>query len=478
MPVVCSFPATATFIPRRAARVAALAAVLLLLMPPGLAQPTAPNSPAAGTAALEAPPPMIDLAALEAAFTGVVADVSPAVVGLRVERVYLLGVDEDGAVNSQVATISGSGTIIQPDGYILTNEHVVQSARSIEVVFHDGTTAPGHLFAADPRSDLAIIHVDRTDLPTAPWCRWMDVRRGQWTLAVGNPYGLGGDGQACVSVGVISNLGRALPGLGSEDDRLYHDMIQTTAAVNPGNSGGPLFNVHGELIGIVTAVYTRAGADPGVGFAIPLSAGTRRMVQRLLNGEPIEYGYLGVAVTAAERSEGQPGRVRITELEGGGPADLAGLQIGDVITNIAGTEIGAGSQLAAVVGTHAPGDTVAVEFERAGTPLRLQVTLGRRDAAHVAWLRLGAVLWRGMRLVEIDTVIEHAGEDSPLGGLLVVEVLPDTPAAAGGIARGDFVDAVAGQPVSTLREFEAQIYGLEGAVDLTLGGGTQVRVTP
>src|SRR4030095_233605 len=172
------------------------------------------------------------------------------------------------------------------------------------ILFHDGKTAVGTVLATDPRSDLAIVHVDRHGLPAAKLCDRARIARGQWTLALVNPYGLGNDGKLSVSIGVISNLNRKLPGLGEADDRLYSDMIQTTAAINPGNSGGPLFNIHGEVVGIVTAMHTRAAADEGVGFAIPLTPGRRTIIDKLKQGRSIEYGYIGLTTHNADSGEG------------------------------------------------------------------------------------------------------------------------------------------------------------------------------
>jgi S1-C subfamily serine protease len=229
--------------------------------------------------------PLEELEKLQSAFQEIVAEVSPSVVGIRVQRRHHARSDQRGrGSDEQFVLVNGSGTIIDRNGLILTNEHVIKGADEIRVVFHDGQRETADVVSADPRQDLAILQVSRAGLEPAKICDWDSVARGQWSVALGNPFGLGSDGQLSVSVGVISNLNRQLPGLGDVDERSYSDMIQTTATINPGNSGGPLFNLRGELIGVITAMHTRAGGDEGAGFAIPMTDARRAMVARLARG--------------------------------------------------------------------------------------------------------------------------------------------------------------------------------------------------
>ncbi len=230
--------------------------------------------------------PLAELQRLQTAFQEVADRVAPTVVGIRAHR-RLTG---EGFGTGQVVLVNGSGTVIDADGLILTNEHVVQRTHDLQVVFHDGSQLPGTVVAADTRNDLAIVRVNRTGLTAARFCSWPDVARGQWAVVVGNPFGLGSDGNLSVSVGVISNLGRSLPGLGESDNRLYNDMIQTTAEINPGNSGGPLFSLEGELLGVVTAMHTRSGGDAGAGFAIPMNPTRVRAIARLKTSRPALAG--------------------------------------------------------------------------------------------------------------------------------------------------------------------------------------------
>lgn len=365
-----------------------------------------------------------DLEAMERAFQSVIDEVAPSVVGLRARRPRALPagfiVPESDAAAYEFVTVNGSGSIINSAGLILTNEHVVGGATEIDVMFHDGRRQAGTVVAADARSDLAIVQVARTGLRTVRWGDYSRVARGQWTLVVGNPFGLGQDGQLSVSVGVVANLGRQLPGLGEADDRFYYDMIQTTAPINPGDSGGPLFNVHGELIGIVTAMHTRAPADEGIGFAIPASAAKRRLVDCLSKGGAIEYGYLGLTVRLPEPEERDrlgltAGGILVQQVEPDGPAAAAGLKIGDVIRRFEDHTVTRPAQLAELVGQTPVGTKVRLELLRGGRPQPTDVTVSRRELSRVNGLR-GTGLIRQARasnLAEDDGVAPPARDRVP-----------------------------------------------------------------
>jgi len=363
-------------------------------------------APARGQSLADAAPPaaadpLAEARRLERAFERIAQRVSPSVVALRSHRAYPL-IEPDAGADSQdesllepLIVVHGAGTVISRQGHILTNEHVVHAAARIEVFFYDGTREDATLIGADPRSDLAVLQVRRRDLPPATMCRPGSVRRGQWAVAVGNPYGLGNDGSLSVSVGVISNLNRVLPGLGEDDDRFYYDMMQTTAQINPGNSGGPLFNLRGELIGVVTAMHTRAGVDEGVGFAIPLSETRRRIIERLRSGQTIEYGYIGLTVRCAEPQERQaagapdgPG-VCVLDVDPEGPAQRAGLRVGDIITRCDGVPVRSAAEMAHYIGLAPVGSRVRIEYIRAGRVRTVLVPLARRESCHVRRLRRG-----------------------------------------------------------------------------------------
>jgi serine protease Do len=349
---------------------------------------------------------MANLEAVQQALSQVVEKVSPSVVGIRARRYESSNPYEGsyaaGGGYDQTVTINGSGTVIRPDGSILTNEHVVRGASEIEVILRDGSRRMGKVVAADARDDLAIVRTDPSGLVPAKICDWDRVRRGQWSIAIGNPFGLGNDGNLSVSVGVISNLDRRLPGLGEVEDRLYADMIQTTASIHPGNSGGPLFNIHGEVLGVVTAVHSRGIDDEGIGFAIPMSPVRRQSIDMLLAGRPIEHGYLGLIVRELRPEERMAARVDpelgvvVDRIEPNGPADAAGIRPKDIIVRYDGRPVEAPMQFADCVGLTPIGQQVTIEIIRRNQPLSLRATLDRRQPSRVQSIRGASALWRGM----------------------------------------------------------------------------------
>lgn len=364
--------------------VALFAAGMLVAPRTGVAQGAAPGEPGSGASRGVAP-----LEQLERAFQDVVAQVAPSVAGIRVVRTR--GAAPSTAPADAQVIVNGSGVVLSENGLILTNEHVIQDAREIEVQLADGAALRATVVGADPRSDLAVLRVARQGLLPARLCDWSTVARGQWAIALGNPYGLGLDGQLSVSVGIIANLNRQLPGLGEGDDRFYYDMMQVTAPIHPGNSGGQLFNVRGELCGIVTAMHTRAPADEGVGFAIPLGPAKRRIIATLAAGQAVVYGYIGATVRALEPEEramlGSSRGVVIEQLDFEGPAAAAGLAIGDLLVALDDQTIHGPGQLAELVGECAAGAVVHVTLVREGRPENVALTVGERDPQRISLLR-------------------------------------------------------------------------------------------
>jgi len=341
------------------------------------------------------PGPAAELDRLEQAFQSVLQRVAPSVVGIRAVRQQSLGysptADGEGGQLEQSVVVNGAGTVLSPDGLILTNEHVVHGASEIRVFFWDGRQSPALVVSADPRSDLAVLQVSPSDLQPAVLCDWDTVARGQWVVVLGNPFGLGQDGRLSVSVGIVANLGRQLPGLGEEDDRFYCDMVQVTAPIHPGNSGGPLFNLHGELLGVVTAMHTRGAADQGIGFAIPLTPAKRRVIEALCRGQTIEYGYLGATVRAPNAAErmllSSSQGVVVQEVDPDGPAQQAGIRVDDVILAYQEEPVRGPAHLAELVGQSPVRASVRLAVWREGRTMTITATLGRRDGQRVAILR-------------------------------------------------------------------------------------------
>lgn len=430
------------------------------------------------------------LGQLEQDFERVAEQVSPSVVGIRVQRRYLTNLpgeteETTTGIYEQLVTVNGSGTIIDPAGLILTNEHVVQSATEIEVIFHDGQSLPATVVAADARGDLAVLKVDREGLTPARLVDWTKVARGQWAITLGNPYGLGEDGKLSIAVGVIANLGRKLPGLGEVDDRLYTDMIQTTAAIHPGCSGGPLFNVHGELVGVVTAMHTRAADDDGVGFAIPMTPGRRRLVDELRQGKPIVYGYVGLDVRALEPAEREAAAldpqvgVVVKGVDADGPAAAAGVREGDLVLRYDEQVIRGPSSLAELVGQTPPGRTVAVELRRGGQSLVVQTAVRQREVSRVSWMRGGAMVWRGMRLTDLTPyVCQRMGVTAGSVGVVVIDVADDSPAQRAAVQVGDVIDGVAETSVRDIAGFRTRVCGRQGPVKIRVRARGELVVSP
>ncbi|MEJ2746190.1 MAG: trypsin-like peptidase domain-containing protein, partial [bacterium] len=296
-------------------------------------------------------------ASLQAAFMEVAKVAGPSVVGVyNIQRARILGYagrprgyyDVDEFLRLFEIPLErrsiGSGVIIDPAGYILSNEHVVGNADAIEVMLSDGRKFQGKVVGKDPRADLAVIKIDATDLPAARLGDSDTVRPGQWAIAIGNPFGIFEDNPTpTMTVGVISAVHRRLDGA-SVGGRYYGDLIQTDAAINPGNSGGPLINLNGEVIGINAAIISPSGAYAGIGFALPVNR-AKEVLGELKKGQEIEYGWLGLGIQTLNKDLAEEfklpdssGALVVTVIPGG-PAAAAGLQVGDVIRECGGKSI-------------------------------------------------------------------------------------------------------------------------------------------
>ncbi len=272
---------------------------------------------------------------------------------------------------------AGSGFIIDPAGLVVTNNHVIGNATRVVVALQSGQEFQARLVGVDELTDLALLRIEaNTALPSVPWGDSSRLRVGQWVLAAGNPFGLGGT----VTSGIISARGREI-GAGPFDD-----FIQTDAPINPGNSGGPLFNVAGEVIGINTAIYSPSGASAGIGFAVPSDL-ARGVIDQLRANGRVERGWLGVSVQdlmpaeegAPRRAANTPTRgVLIAGVERGSPAARAGLRQGDVVVGINGERVETSRALVRNVAAVPPGQTVRLSVLRDGRPTEIPVQVGRR----------------------------------------------------------------------------------------------------
>lgn len=274
----------------------------------------------------------------------------------------------------QLQEASGSGVIISPDGYIVTNNHVVDRASEVVVSLYNGRGYSAELIGTDPSTDLAVIKIEGSDLPQARLADSDEVRVGDWVLAVGNPFNLA----STVTAGIVSAKARNINIL--TDNSAIESFIQTDAAVNPGNSGGALVNLRGELIGINTAIATPTGTYAGYSFAVPSNI-VRKVTSDLMEFGEVQRGYLGVVIQdldwqlARQLNLDVSQGVVIANLVRNGPADKAGLRVKDVIMEIEGNVINSSSRLLEIVGSHKPGDELDMLIQRDGKSERISIRL-------------------------------------------------------------------------------------------------------
>ncbi len=342
---------------------------------------------------------------------------------------------------------NGSGVIIDAEGHILTNHHVVEHAEEVKVTLTDGREYEARVVGRDPKTDLAVLQVDVTDpLPVATLGRSDILRVGDRVLAIGNPFGL----SHTVTTGIVSGKGRII-GAGP-----YDDFIQTDASINPGNSGGPLFNMRGEVIGINTAMVPHGR---GIGFAIPIDTAKPLIPQMVATGG-VTRGYLGVsiqaitpALAAALKLDGTQGAL-VGEVMPDSPAARAGLQTGDVITAFDGKPVATAQDLPGRVAATPVGQDVTVTVRRQGAPLDLAVTIGKMYA-ETAQVTGGQESGSGnLGLYLRDRQADSRADDDPAppNGVLVTRVQPGSPAAASGIRGGDVILQVDQQPVASVAD--------------------------
>ena len=339
----------------------------------------------------------------------------------------------------------GSGFFISPDGYAVTNNHVVDKADEVEVQTDDGKTYTAKVIGADPRTDLALIKVDGNNFPYAKLAD-KAPRIGDWVLAVGNPFGL----SSTVTAGIVSARGRDI-GAGP-----YDDFLQIDAPVNKGNSGGPTFDIDGHVVGVNTAIFSPSGGSVGIAFAIP-AATVDSVVTQLKDKGSVTRGWIGVQIQPVTKDIADSMGLKntdgalVAEPQPGSPAVKAGVKAGDVITAVNGEKIGNARELARRIGSMAPGNSVKLTLLQGGSEKTVNVTLGELPAQVEARNRggeerdgpssEGSAL--GLQLAPAGTV---AGSGSD--GVVVTGVSPDGPAAERGLKTGDVILEVAGKAVS------------------------------
>ena len=365
----------------------------------------------------------------------------------------------------------GSGFILTSDGYIVTNNHVVENARQVMVRLPDRQEFDAEVIGTDPRSDLAVLKIDAKRLPTLELASEDDIKVGQWVLAIGSPFSL----DFSVTAGIVSALGRSLP---TETGDNYVPFIQTDVAINPGNSGGPLFNLDGEVIGVNSQIFTRSGGSIGLSFAIPVSV-VRNVVSQIQEHGVVERGWLGVSIQDVDRNLAEsfgldrPRGALIAQVGRDSPAERAGLQSGDVIVAFDDEPIETSADLPHIVGLIAPGSRVEALLVRDGDEQSVTVEVGALASDQVARVDAGvsvdgSLQLLGMRVAEAEA---DALADLGLSGGVVIEAVePDSPAAEAGIRDGDILTRLGSRPISRVSDVTA------AADDLVPGGSVPARL--
>ena len=349
----------------------------------------------------------------------------------------------------------GSGFIISDDGYVITNAHVVDNATEIRVGLHDRREYQAELIGSDPASDIALLKLDAEQLPIVRIGDSDDLRVGEWVLAIGSPFGF----EHTATQGIVSALARSLP------DDTYVPFIQTDVAVNPGNSGGPLFNTDGEVVGVNSQIYSRSGGYQGLSFAIPVNV-AMSIANQLKDKGFATRGWLGVSIQnvdqALARSFGldRPEGALIAQVVEGSPAEKAGFDSGDIILEFNGRDIVYSSELPPAVGSVIPGDTVDVLILRNGEQQTLEVTIEPLDEGErVAALPVDAASDQSRLGAEVAAVsAEQMEQMGVTHGAMVSELDPEGAAATAGILSGDVILSINREKIDSV-ETLASIVG-------------------
>jgi serine protease Do len=357
----------------------------------------------------------------------------------------------------QVQKTLGSGVVVSSDGYIITNNHVVEHSTKLQVTLPDGRRVAAKIIGTDPKTDLALVKVQANNLAPLAFADYNDIQVGEWVLAIGSPFGEAL--QKSVTAGIISAKGRSNVGIAD-----YEDFLQTDAAINPGNSGGALVDLDGRLIGINTAILSASGANAGVGFAIPVSIVQNVMNQLKSNGRVVR-GYVGVIIQDltpdlqrslnAGNSEGAV----VSEVEKDSPAEKAGLKPYDIITSVNGKEVHSNAEVRNMISAMKPASTAELGIIRDGKQKTVRVTLTEMKGESMASGKIPAERQEKLG-VEVQTltpdIARQLGTEQKQG-VVITQVAPGSVAEDAGLQKGDVIFEVNRQPVSSVREFENQI---------------------
>lgn len=372
----------------------------------------------------------------------------------------------------------GSGVIIDKEGYILTNEHVIGEADKITVTLPDGREFKAEVKGTDKRSDLAVIKINGHNFPVVPLGDSDSLKIGQWVVAIGNPFGFAiQNPEPTVTAGVVSALHRSL-GRNVSRDRDYGDLIQTDAAINPGNSGGPLVNLKGEVVGINVAIFSTSGGYQGIGFAVP-SNSAKRIISKLIEGKKIIYGWLGITVQGLD--EKLVDYFGLTEKKGvvvakvldDSPAKKSGIKEGDIIIKFDNKETNNVNELLRVVGNAEAGKKVRVDLIRDKKPLSFSVEVGLRpeNLEEIDSRRYGyqdkeipSDYWRGMLIAEITEELARRFRLDDREGVIITEVKPNSSADEAGLVEGDVILEINKTYIDSIVTYKKATKGLKGDI--------------
>jgi serine protease Do len=397
-------------------------------------------------------------------------------------------------------TVTGAGVVIDPSGLVLTEYLAVREGDQHTVTTVGGKSYPASIKAADPRSGLAVLAIDRQalaggSLTPVRFGDAAELRKGQFVIAIGNPYAIRTDGQATVSLGVVSNVARkAPPGanlndvpgpLGDYRTTLHHlgTLIQTDARLGWSAGGGALVNLQGEMVGLTTTVAAIAGHERPAGYAIPINAPLRRIIDVLRQGREVEYGLLGVSFAIRHTDRGkEPDGVTVEQVYPGSPAARAGLQPGDVIMQVDGQRTADVDAIQLAVGLLPPAANATIRYARRSRAATAEVRLAKLAVPGKKIVTNRPPGWRGIHVdyataLDVVTLAQEAasGALDPQGCVLVTEVEPDSPAWQAGVRPGMFISHVGAKRVTTPDEFRAAVKDAAGTLNIRL---TQPRESP
>lgn len=344
----------------------------------------------------------------------------------------------------------GSGVIVTSDGYIITNNHVVEGADELNVSLPDKRTFKAKVIGTDPKTDLAVIKIDVSNLPALPWGDASQLEVGEMVLAVGNPFGL----SQTVTMGIISAIGRANVGIVD-----YEDFIQTDAAINPGNSGGALVNLKGELIGINTAIFSQSGGYMGIGFAIP-STMAKSVMQSLIKHGKVIRGWIGLSIQdvtpdlAKEFGATESKGALVGDVLEDSPASKAKIERGDIITTYDGVTVRDSNHLRGLVADTAPGTIAHLSVLRNKKTVDLNITIGELPKELDKASRDGS--GKGDHALAGLTVenVRQSGRSKMSSGVVVTDIEPDSSAERAGLQKGDVIREINRKPVKDVKDFE------------------------